>query len=185
MPMRPFDGSTFVAFCDIAGFKAALKESRERAGKMLDAFYSAGFHAIRGQQRRGVHVDGLFVSDCGVMFAQAGDAVDQLRAILAVLSEIHGACHENAVSVATAIAYGPFKYDERYVIPGVDKNLFYGSAYLAAFADSTARLYHPDIRLLKADLPEPVRNFCLERNNPIGAKIRDTPRHFYYEWQRR
>jgi hypothetical protein len=187
MPLRPFNGNTFVAFCDIAGFKAALKDSQERAAKMLDAFYSSGFNAIRNQQQHGLNVDGLFVSDCGVLFAREGNEIDQLQAMCAVLTEIHRACHENIVPLATSIAYGRFECNDRYVIPGIEKNLFLGSAYLTAFADQSAgtpKLFHPEIRLLKTNLPQPVTDVCSDQHAALGAKMRNAGNHFYFEWQR-
>lgn len=60
MPIPDFDGSTFVAFTDISGFKQVMKED-QRAIRALARFYTCGFGVLR--QDRSVH--GIFVSDCG------------------------------------------------------------------------------------------------------------------------
>jgi len=188
MPLRPFDGTTFVAFCDIAGFKSVLKKNPKRAATMLDVFYSSGFEAIRHQQQNNeIDVDGLFVSDCGVLHARPGDGIAQLESLCKVLTSVHQTCFQNAFSLATSIAYGNYRIEERVVFPGIEKNPIMGFAYLAAYADqSTAspKLHPPEIRLLKSNLPQPVVDYCLGENTPIARKMRDDGKHFYFEWQR-
>ncbi|MDB6035562.1 MAG: hypothetical protein JWM16_5900 [Verrucomicrobiales bacterium] len=48
MPISDFHGSTFVAFTDIAGFKAMMSDDN-RAPAALDALYASGYHVISNQ----------------------------------------------------------------------------------------------------------------------------------------
>jgi hypothetical protein len=89
MPLDNFDGETFVAFTDISGFKAMMGEPA-RAVRALDSFCTAGYEALR-RQAGGPRVEGLFISDCGVLFVR-GDGHDThagLRSLLAVVEAIN------------------------------------------------------------------------------------------------
>jgi hypothetical protein len=45
MPIRPFNGDTFVAFIDISGFKNLMK--KRLAQKALKKLYNYGYYFIR------------------------------------------------------------------------------------------------------------------------------------------
>lgn len=195
MPVPEFDGDTFVAFIDIAGFKAMMADGN-RALLALDAFYSAGYrvldrHRNNDASNDGVIVDGIFVSDCGVLFVRGerGPNLPRLEQLCSVVQRIHQRTFESAVQLTTSIAWGKFSYQERIEFPGIEKNPIYGNAYLAAFIDNERgmpKLYPGECRLIRDDdLPPDVVNFCLAKRGAIASRMRETPNHFYYEWMRR
>ena len=87
MPIEDFEGKTFVAFMDIVGFKKMMKESN-KAWKVLHEFYNCGYKTLKWQNFE-CQIDGIFVSDCGVLFARGRDSVCQLKALLNVVKEIN------------------------------------------------------------------------------------------------
>jgi hypothetical protein len=191
MPVEQYQGKTFVAFTDIAGFKSMMAE--DRALKALDTFYSTGFSVLRNQPTDCAYrVDGFFISDCGVLFVRGREddvASVRLESLCDIIRQIHRLTFEKAIQLTTSIAWGDFSYDERIEFPGIEKNPIYGNAYVAAFADnegSTPRLYPSECRLLKKGLPEAVANsLSLGGGDGFVGRIRETPYHFYYEWMRR
>ena len=64
MIKNDFSGETFVAFMDISGFKELMKQGK--AINALDVFYEAGFDVLENSS----HIEGIFVSDCGIVFAR-------------------------------------------------------------------------------------------------------------------
>ena len=188
MPVQPFQANTFVAFIDIAGFKLMMGDG-QRVPLALDAFYNAGFLVLRDHQNESVPVDGFFISDCGVLFVRGEEQAASIRleSLCQVLRQIHQRTFERAVQLITSIAWGGFSYDERIEFPGIEKNPIYGNAYVAAFADNqgvSSKLYPSECRLRRDGLPEDVLDFCTRRHGPVAERMRETSRHFYYEWMR-
>jgi len=70
MPIESYHGKTFVSFIDISGFKAMIK-NREKARDALSTFFQTGYSVLKERQDVELHkkIDGLFVSDCGVLFS--------------------------------------------------------------------------------------------------------------------
>src|SRR5690242_4243163 len=111
MPLQPFNNDTFVAFIDITGFTSMMREGDgRRAVQALDDFYSVGYAAIRAQTSALISVDGLFISDCGVLFVRGeqNPIGERLDSILAVVERIYRRSSERAVFLTTAITWGPF-----------------------------------------------------------------------------
>lgn len=187
MAIADFQGQTFVAFADISGFKAMMNDGT-RGAAALDAFYQAGFSVISHQPSQNLRVEGLFVSDCGVLFVRGGDAtnVRQFEALLVALEALNRRCFEHAVQLTTSIAWGEFSYHQRIEIPGIEKNPIFGNAYLSAFRDSSAtpRLFASECRVSKQNLPADVVDLCVHRDGLVGARIREAQHHFYFDWMR-
>jgi hypothetical protein len=188
--MRPFNGETFVAFIDISGFKAMMADG-ERGALALEAFYSVGYRVL-GQQHQNqnqIVVDGIFVSDCGILFVHNAEEppLARLNALCSIVKQIHKQVYKKAVQLTTSIAWGEFTYTERIEFPGIGKNLIYGNAYMDAFADndsSPKKLYSGECRIKRTNLPPDVSNALQARHGHIGTHSRETPHHFYYEWMR-
>jgi hypothetical protein len=128
MPLDPFDGTTFVAFMDISGFMKMMTEE-SRAVHALDCFYQAGYDALHlqnGQPR----VDGLFISDCGVLFVRGAgqDSHAGLQTLLDVVEKINRAVLASEVMLTTSTAHGAFSYHNRLEFPGIEKNPIFGNA---------------------------------------------------------
>jgi len=195
MALKNFEGNTFVAFIDISGFTAMMREGRgERAVQALDTFYAAGYRALNNQQNQ-VRVDGLFVSDCGILFARLEknkNTRQGFESLLKSLRLIHEECFRRVVSLTSSVAWGGFSYHNRVDFPGIEKNPFLGNAYVEAFKDNnggTPKMYPNECRIINEGLPEEIVNCCNERvydaQQRIDGDMRFTPKHFYYEWMRR
>lgn len=134
-----FKGRTFVAFLDISGFKRMMKEETGggepgRALEALDIFYQCGYDLL---QKDNVPVEGIFISDCGILFVRTGqDKKMCLESLLDVIRIINKRMLKDDFRLTTSIAYGYFKYEQRVEVKTIDKNLIYGSAYVDAFYDN-------------------------------------------------
>src|SRR5688500_14478765 len=102
MPIPFFSGDTFVAFTDIVGFKAMMKDG-QRAIQAIDAFYRAGYSVLDAQQPTQIPVHGLFVSDCAVLFVRGEDrsARDRLVSLCNVIRRIHRRTFSQAVQLTS------------------------------------------------------------------------------------
>jgi hypothetical protein len=187
MPIANFAGQTFLAFADIAGFKAMMNDNN-RGAAALDTLYQSGFSVISHQHVSPISVEGIFVSDCGVLFVRGDeDMHTQLfETLLKAVETLNRRCFERAVLLTTAIAWGEFSYHQRIEIPGIEKNPVYGNAYVSAFRDHEGppRLYPNECRVLKRNLPENVLDLCSRKQGTIGSRMRDAQHHFYFEWMR-
>ena len=187
MPISEYDGKTFVAFIDISGFKELMRKGD--AHKTLNYFYNAGYNILKKHNRTRVQnstrVEGIFISDCGVLFVNnrqnSLNKADDLHSILEVIKGINEIMMENDIMLTTSIAYGDFKYQERIEFEGIEKNLIVGNAYLNAFLDNengNPKIQPGQCRLVKNNLSdisidEGFRRFCKrDRNN----------KHYYYYW---
>ncbi|MDD5301637.1 MAG: hypothetical protein PHS14_00900 [Elusimicrobia bacterium] len=190
MPLEPFQGETFVAFIDIIGFKAMMREDGgRRAIIALDDFYSVGYNVLRAQQAGRPAIEGLFVSDCGILFARGNDVRPDeiLKQILTIIENIHRRCSERAVFLTSSIAWGTFSYHQRIEFQGIEKNPVFGNAYISAFMDNAEgkpKIYSGDCRIIRDNLPEEAAAYCKNHADGISERIRAAPKHYYYEWTR-
>ncbi|MEQ1935694.1 MAG: hypothetical protein ABL962_17700 [Fimbriimonadaceae bacterium] len=187
MAIDNFQGQTFIAYADIAGFKGMMSDGN-RGPAALDALYQSGYQVISHQPAGSPRVEGLFVSDCGILFVRGnGPPAQRLEALLAAIESLNRRCFDHAVFLTTAIAWGEFSYHDRIEIPGIEKNPIYGNAYVAAFLDNEAaipKLYPTDCRILKRDLLPDVVDLCTQRQGSIWSRMRNAQNHFYFDWMR-
>ena len=183
MPLDPIDETTFVAFMDISGFKEMMAEE-SRAVLALDRFYEAGYDALHRQNGQ-PRVDGLFISDCGVLFVRGAgqDRHAGLQTLLDVVENINRAVLTSEVMLTTSIAYGSFSYHNRLEFSGIQKNPVYGNAYVSAFLDNergNPRIQPGECRIVRqpaaAQLEDALRTFSCPRLRVSGAK------HAYFFW---
>jgi hypothetical protein len=190
MPIEDFQAQTFVAFTDIAGFTRMMREGDgRRAVQALDDFYSVGYSVAQGQSQNAIRVDGLFISDCGVLFVrgEAHPVRERFEALLAAAEAIHRRCSERAVFLTTSIAWEAFSYHQRIEIPGIEKNPIFGNAYVHAFADNdggTPKIFPGECRIVREALPPEAQQYCDTRQGRYASRIRATPEHYYFEWTR-
>jgi hypothetical protein len=183
MPLRPFQGQTFVAFIDISGFKKMMVDE-ERAVEALNKFYSYGYWCLE----RVEDVQGFFVSDCGILFSTKIDDYPQgLKSLLSVIKELNIRMCEDDLMLTSSIAFGHFSYDVRQEFVGITKMPIYGNGYVAAFADNEIgrpKLQPGQCRLVLKDLPfekEILMNND-DREFMFFAPKTNDPKHFYYYW---
>ena len=194
MSIGNFDGNTFVAFLDISGFKQLMKNEK-RAWKALNKLYRSGYDVIKENDRQNnIRVEGLFVSDSGILFVHKRNCEDTeecLKTLLKVIKEINKKMLEYDFMLTTSIAYGRFKYQERIEFEGIEKNPIYGNAYVSAFLDNEngkPEIQPGQCRIVKKNLPQHLVQF-IERKTKHGDEIIRMIRrrnkdnnHFYFYW---
>jgi hypothetical protein len=181
MPISNFDGNTFVAYLDISGFKEMMKDDN-KALNVLNHFYQTGYDVLKEQQQRSEQhsVDGIFVSDCGILFVrEQTDTMSQLKKLLSVIKSINEKMLKHEVMLTTSIAYGYFSYQERTEFSGMEKNQVYGSTYVNAFLDNEngkPKIQPGQCRIiLKEQLPLDVS----VENDPF---LQEKGKYLYYYW---
>lgn len=194
MPLNDYEGDTFVAFLDISGFKELMQNANE-AWRALDRLYNNGYSALQAlrQYTQEYLIDGLFISDCGVLFIRRDEQsiLGCFKSLLNVVRNINRMMRNENFMLTTSIAYGKFKYQQRIEFEGIEKNPVFGNAYLSAYLDNEAgspRIQPGQCRILKQNLPEVVKSSIESHNNDeilkmIRERIRDK-HHYYYYWMR-
>lgn len=182
--MKQFNSDTFVCFIDIAGFKVALAENINLAGRMLDVFYSAGFNVLKESKS----LNGIFISDCGIIYSTKGNINERLENVLLAIKQINKIMLTENYLTTTSIAYGFMEYRKKFVFSRMTKNAIVGSGYLNAFQDNEDKInkLNPgEVRITKKIInPNPLKdtfkkiNFKNGELNYLIAK--DT--HYYYNW---
>ncbi|MHB1176388.1 MAG: hypothetical protein ACYCZJ_14805 [Sulfuriferula sp.] len=175
MPIQDFSGKCFVAFTDISGFKAMMKDG-ERAARAIDALYSAGFDILS----RSPNVNGFFISDCGVLFSRNNDQKEQLERLLEVVRALNQQVLQQDIMLTTSIAWGDFSYHNRIEFTGINKQPIYGNAYVSAFLDNETgipRLQPGQCRIIKQGVPTEVFYSVTQHSLIESAKA-----HCYYYW---
>jgi hypothetical protein len=183
MPILGYDGNTFVAFVDLCGFKELMR-SEDKAWRALDALYSTGYRVLRGNEHDASPVEGLFVSDSGILFVRGNLEED---GALSVVTRINRTMLDADLMLSTSIAYGHFRYQERIEFVGIEKNPIYGDAYLSAYFDNTngsPRIQPGQCRLVKSGLPTAgiLDEF---HGGQFGKYFRTRPgdpQHYYFYW---
>jgi hypothetical protein len=196
MPINEnYFGDTFVAYVDISGFKQLMKE--KRALSALDNFYETGYDILRKQNRISSQIDGIFISDCGILFVRKNysDNFMCLSSLLDIIKKINEQMWKKKVLLTTSIAYGQFMYQKRQEFDGIGKNPIYGEAYISAFLDSEEvkpKILPGQCRIVKENLPEDICDVLSDAKRMKQLNERDIlnyvkPRkgdnnHLYYYW---
>jgi len=175
MPIADFNGDTFVAFTDISGFKELMKND-STALQAIEYFYQTGFDVLRYTD----NVEGLFVSDCGILFSRNGNNQTKLLNILDAVKKINKKMIEQNYMLTTSISYGSFDYHGKIEFQGIEKNPIYGGAYVQSFLDNVTgkpKIQPGQCRLVKQNLPH------IEIENiPLLAVRGNDRQHLYYYW---
>ena len=165
MPVENFEGNTFVAFVDISGFKKLMK--KKKGIKALNKFYSNGYYILNKYNNKENRlcknipcVEGIFISDCGILFVRNCSCQVQINELLKVLKELNSRMIDNDIMLTTSIAYGQFKYKEKFECTGMEKVPIYGQAYVNAFIDAEneePKMQSGQCRIVKNNLPYEVK----------------------------
>ena len=173
MPISNYDGDTFVASVDIAGFKEMMKHD-DRAFKALDCFYSSGYEVLR----KHTQIQGVFISDCAVLFVNnTASSCEKLKTMMAAIEDLNRLVLKESIMLTASIAYGHFSYHQRLEFPGVVKTPIFGHAYIAAFMDtetSQPRIQPGECRIVKRGLGD-----CGAETLP---RLVDEQGHIYFYW---
>ena len=198
MPINDFDGDTFVAFVDISGFKELMK-NRIQAEKCLDYFYTESYksiNTINDRSRGELRIEGLLISDCGIFIVrtrnQTGNQNHEghLKLILLLIRDINKKMLERNVMLTSSIAYGEFKFHNRYEGLHTIKAPIYGEAYVKAYLDNEndkPKIQPGQCRILKDNLPDRIKsrlgctNHADEILRFVKRRMNDV-KHFYFYW---
>lgn len=181
LTIKDFDGKTFVAFLDISGFKKLM--TKNKALDALDIFYQSGYDILK--QKEGI--DGLFVSDCGILFVRESTNTNKcLSSLLNVIGIINKKMLEHGFMLTTSIAYGSIRYQKRLLLKNMSKNAIYGQAYVDAFLDNenwTPKIQPGQCRIITKSIPQEI-NLSMNNDNLFRCvKERDgDDGHLYYYW---
>lgn len=183
MPIENYHGNTFVAFMDISGFKNLMNTGG--AIKALNCLYNNGYYALQ----RNTNIDGLFVSDSGILFVNGRNQNltkrQKLYELLEAIKQINIAMLNENYMLTTSIAYGEFSYHQRIEFNGIEKNPIYGQAYVAAFLDnenSLPKIQPGQCRIL---LNAEINNLLNEEDENQGGFLRwrkNDRKHKYFYW---
>ena len=186
MPINDFNGRTFVAFLDISGFKQLMKDEK-KAWEALDKLYQYGYEVLQENNRQ---VEGIFISDKGVLFVRNGqDKTTRLMSLLEVIREINKKMLEHNFMLTTSIAYGHFKYQDRIEFEGIRKAPIYGNAYVTAFFDTKnakPKIQPGQCRIVKEDLSREIVEALEGDHNQdeilqlVGRRNNDANHNYFY-----
>lgn len=187
MKEMSFEGDTFVAYIDISGFKKMMNEKKGVAWKSLDLLYNLGYNIL--QDRNNEEICGIFVSDCGILYIKnnletSSDHEANLVKLLAIIKKMNEIMLENNFMLTTSISYGEFKYQDRIVIPTVNKSPVYGGAYIKAYSDNehgNPKIKPGQCRIIKDNLPSEICKTIEEKSNIFGM-VQKQEQHYYYYW---
>jgi hypothetical protein len=198
MPICDFDEVTFVSFVDISGFKELMK-NRNEAESCLDWFYTESYkciNAINNNERSESRLEGLLISDCGIFIVrtrnQTGNQNHEghLKLILLLIRDINKKMLERNVMVTSSIAYGEFKFHNRYEGLHTIKAPIYGKAYVKAFFDNEngkPKIQPGQCRILKDNLPDRIKEIlgCTNHRDEILSLVKrrvNDVKRFYFYW---
>lgn len=182
--MKQFNSNTFVCFLDISGFKKVLKSDIHKASIMLDTFYSAGYQTLKSHPT----LNGIFVSDCGIIFPYKGTPTDRFIEILKAVKNINKKMLEYNFLTTASIAYGHLEYKKKFVFDRIQKNAIMGNGYLNAFIDnedSTNKILPGQVRVTKK-----IEESYLQKNifqkidfsKSFLNSLEENCSHYYFHW---
>lgn len=187
MAIKSFEGNTFMAYTDIAGFRKMMKNGK--ALEALDAFYSGGYKILKKQAFKKVRIDGFFISDCGVLFTRNSGAskVDELQALLSLVKDINRLMARSGFMLMTSIAYGFFKYEDRIDLEMIKQNAVEGGAYVKTYVDNEAdlpKIQPGQCRIIREGLPQEVADAIAggKGNGELSLTRKYKSRNHYYYW---
>ena len=195
---RSFNGTTFIAFIDISGFKELMKNENE-AGKALQKLYNTDYKIINRQDP--IEIQGLFVSDCAVLFIEypgGGNDINSLggiyglNALLNTIKEINKIMLDNNIMLTTSIAFGRLVYKDLRESERLSKNYIIGEGYLKAFFDNEKekpKIQPGQCRIVDINIPQKIKNKIKEPSDSsfdnvfrlIRKRNRDN-NHYYFYW---
>ena len=195
MPER-YENETLVAFVDISGFKLMMKNSKD-AESCLKAFYSSGFQILKEYRQVRPYINGIFVSDCGILFVDNDnnnyDKEVCVKNLLKIIEELNSRMIRHDIMLTSSISYGMFKHINLEEHKYIEKMPFYGDGYLKAYLN--AEIEKPNMepgqcRIAKKEIPEEFLSYfspnlrCVERGTlglkTINEKYDDKFLYFYW-----
>ena len=200
MPIDDFNGKTFVAFMDIWAFRSLM--TKKKAIKALNSLYNHSYNILSKFN----NIEGIFVSDSGILFVRNGNELYGLSDLLTVIEEINRKMVIDGFILTTSIAFGEFRYNRRVEHLNIQKIPIYGHGYVSAWLDNEkgtpkikpgqCRIFTKNI-ITEADGEREIHTFPKEieaylaqthrQNNTLIKKhyikhYMDDNKHYYFYW---
>jgi len=179
-------GKTYVAYLDISGFEAMMKDL-ESAKNVLNDFYTTIYHFCQNNTTTSPRICAIVAFDCAAFFTRNHNRSDKLNGLLSILRFVrevnrHFIEGEGSQPFMTtcSIAYGKFVYEDRTESPDLRKNYIFGSPYLQVALDQKKGI--PKIRAGECRLL-PSKMFRLKgfgKNDLLSFILKRGRRHYFY-----
>ena len=107
----------------------------------LANFYETGYFTLIDHRRNdGMSVEGLFVTDCGILFVrhQNQTSIEIVQTLLRAVEDLNRRLFAHNIETTASIAFGDFRYSPLNEYDGMEKNYIFGDAYVDAFKDNGA-----------------------------------------------
>jgi hypothetical protein len=195
----PLSEDRFVAWIDISGFKHLLKTNQYEALAVIQEFFKIGYWQLNpgqhpGLQAPGQELDGLFVSDCAIVWTKnacnQNNCVVQFQRILDIVKKINEevmtsqVMKKSRIMLSTSIAYGQFFPIKKVEHEHIAKQMIFGQAYIDAYADNANHLAPGLCRIVTKNLPLDAAK-ALNGFIPVGDEFTFIGRdgeHTYFYW---
>lgn len=190
--MPEYEGTTYVGFLDISGFKHMMKYERPKAESVLDHFYRTIYQCVYDANRietNQIKFNAIAISDCAVLFLSrqrddSGNKIDGeigLTILLRYIQQMNHSFinHYNPFMTTCSVAYGEFHYENRKEIDYLQKNCLRGKAYIDSFSDSESiepKINPGEVRILRKGLEINLTN------NELFPLLKPKGKHFYFYW---
>ena len=192
MAFPDFLDNTFVAFCDISGFKQKMARNPTKAIHALEHFYSIVYTVLQKTRNQStLPVYGLLVSDCAILVVDDRshrNPTTALQSLLAVVKQINEDALPYDLMLTTSIAFGPFIYSQRAEFFGIEKNMLAGAAYIEAYKDQSGgkpKLKCGECRIVRENLPPQILAELENNQRTVFPMVEKDRGCFYYYWMRR
>jgi len=185
MTLKDFSGDTFVAYLDIIDFKKLMKD-KNTAIDILNKFYRFGYEALNKSKKlkKYEEINGIFISDCGILYSRNNNIKESLKSLLWVIKEITSKMLNEKILLTTSITYGYFKYKKKKEFLGIEKNPVYGKAYVDAFLDTEKgepKIRPGQCRIKKENYPLNNKLLKFNRDKILKlVKVRNMEKKYYY-----
>jgi len=149
--IEPYADKTWVGFVDISGFKNEMRKGKQYTRNMLNKFYNSVYNnrllfTNRNPDWNTIELNLLSVSDCTILFTRNLNRTSQeiskgLATILLFIKNINRELvrlPKPRILTTSSICYGDFNFETRTEGSGIDKEFFYGDAYVEAYLDSSS-----------------------------------------------
>lgn len=131
---------------------------KNRTLEALNTFYSEGFKCVQEFP----NFNGLYVSDCGIIFARDNrNEIEIFADLLKLIQKLNTSMLSINVMLTTSIAFGEFIYRKRIEFSGIEKNELHGGAYLTAYLaneNEIPKMEPGQCRIVSKNLPREIIN---------------------------
>jgi len=129
MPQK-FDGDTYVAYCDLSGFKQMQDRDRKKAAQALEQLFQFTRKILDNRDRLlKTEVDAIGISDCIISWARDR----KLDTLVSFLRQLHSQMIRKRYLLRTTIAYGDFWCHGSPGLSNLQVTCIAGKAYTSAY----------------------------------------------------